>query len=84
MTYRNPWAKPHESQVFETDSTPILHAGAEIYKHSSYFDVVKAGTCITERGSIEEAKRCAEVVSDLLCPTYQDVRERMLAKYGRT
>lgn len=24
MTYRNPWAKPHEPQVFETKETPMM------------------------------------------------------------
>jgi hypothetical protein len=84
ITYRNPWARLTEPATYKTDKPAILHAGCEIYHVlPEQWDVVKAGTCIAQRAGLAGAKLCAEAVEDLLMPTYVDVQERMLAKWGR-
>jgi HD superfamily phosphohydrolase YqeK len=85
-TYRNPWHKDtlvDKGSTFSTDKAPILHAGCEIYERIPHcFDVVKAGCCITQRAGMDGAKQCAEIVADLLTPTPDDVRGRMIERYG--
>ncbi len=82
-TYRNPWAKPHEPQYYIRNVEPFDHAGCQIY-HAlpDQWDVVKAGVCISQRTDRSGAIQCAEVVQDMEAPTYQDVRDRMLERYG--
>ncbi|MFA5165383.1 MAG: hypothetical protein WC481_07460 [Candidatus Omnitrophota bacterium] len=77
MTYRNPWAKIGEPEDYTTSAPPIEWAGCEIYHVlPKQWDVVKAGTCIAQRAGLGGAKAAAEIVADLLMPTYEDVRER--------
>lgn len=83
-TYRNPWAKPHEPQEYTRHVDPIEYMGCQIFHVlTDQWDVVKAGVCISQRAGRSGAIQCAEVVRDMEAPTYQDVRERMLEKYGR-
>jgi hypothetical protein len=86
-TYRNPW---HHSghldspEFFSTDKPALLWEGCEIFHVlPEQWDVVKSGTCITQRAGLKGAKQAAEVVADLPMPSYLDVQERMLEKYGR-
>lgn len=82
-TYRNPWANPHEPQEYVRNVDPVEHAGCQIYHVSTnQWDVVKAGVCISQRAGKSGAIQCAEVVQDLLMPTYEDVHERMIARHG--
>lgn len=79
MTYRNPWALPYEPQFFETSVAPKLYAGCEIYHRGGGYDVVKAGTCISQRCTLVGAMGTADTVADLLAPTSDDVHDRMMA-----
>ncbi len=82
-TYRNPWAKPHEPQFFTRSVDPIEYKGCLIFHVLGLqWDVVKAGVCIAQRTWIEGAKQAAEDVSDLPFPNFEDVRKRMLERYG--
>lgn len=84
MTYINPWAKDYEPKEYTRNATPIDYNGCQIVKvHQFQYDVVKNGVCIGQRCGMEGAKMCADIVSDMLFPTFEDVRERMLVKYGQ-
>lgn len=81
--YRNPWAKPSEPQEYIRHVEPFNHAGCQIYHvHPDQWDVVKSGVCIMQRSGRSGSIQCAEVVQDIEAPTFEDVRERMLEKYG--
>ena len=81
--YRNPWATLHGSQTYHTDAAPIMHAGAELYHVApKQWDVVRNGECISQRGGKIGAMIAAEVVADMLMPTFEDVRTRMFERYG--
>lgn len=81
--YANPWAKPFEPQEYRRTVEPIDHAGAQIFRVcDKQYDVVKGGTCITQRAGLSGAKLAAESVADLMFPTFHDVRERMLERRG--
>jgi len=83
-TYRNPWSDQRNPQDYHTDAKPICHAGCEIYHVApQQWDVVKAGACISQRAGLDGAKLAADAVSDLLTPTFEDVRVRMMAMRGR-
>ncbi len=82
--YVNPWAGLGERGIYATDAPGIAHAGCLIYHvKPQQWDVVKAGVCIAQLAGLERAKKCAEAVEDLMFPTYEDVRERMLQRHGR-
>lgn len=82
-TFRNPWAKPTEPQDYVRNIEPVEYLGCEIFHvFPNQFDVVKSGVCISQRVGMEGAKQAAEVVSDLLFPNFDDVRKRMLERYG--
>lgn len=82
-TYRNPWAKPHEPQEYTRNVEPFDHAGCQIYHVlPDQWDVVKAGVCIAQRVTKSGAMYAAELVDDLLAPSFHDVRERALAETG--
>ena len=82
-TYKNPWCRPTEDPLFHTYAKPLEHAGCQIYHvYKDQWDVVKAGTCITQRCGFAGAKQAAEIVEDLLSPSYEDVRGRMFDQYG--
>lgn len=84
MNYTNPWAKEYEPKEYIRNTEPIEYGGCQIVKvHSTQYDLIKSGVCIAQRCSLEGVKTCADIVSDLLFPTFHDVRERMLEKYGR-
>lgn len=81
--YRNPWAKPHEPQDYTRNVDPIEHKGCQIFHVlTDQWDVVKAGVCIAQRAGKSGAMQCAEVVEDMLMPTHEDVKARMLEKHG--
>jgi hypothetical protein len=83
MTYTNPWAKEYEPKEYTRNIEPVEYNGCQIVKvHPTQYDLVKSGICIAQRWGLEGVKVCADVVADLLFPTFQDVRERMLEKYG--
>ena len=85
-TYRNPWAKPYEPQDYNrVCPPPIEYAGCQLYHvlHNQW-DTVKAGTCIAQRCGIEGAKHAADLVADLMFPSFQDVRERWYAEIEAT
>lgn len=81
-TYRNPWAKPHEPQDYTRNCPdPIEHAGCQIFHVlPEQWDVVKGGMCIAQRAGLEGAKHAAELVVDLMFPTYMDIWERRAAE----
>lgn len=82
-TYRNPWAKPHEPQEYTRHVAPTEHMGCQIFHVlTDQWDVVKNGECIAQRAGKRGAMECAEVVEDLDTPTYEDVRARMLERFG--
>ncbi len=82
-TYHNPWAGQNGPQDFKRDVEPIEHCDCQIFRvHQHQYDVVKAGVCISQRGGLQGAKLVAEAVSDLIFPTFHDVRARMLEKHG--
>lgn len=81
--YKNPWAKEYEQKEYTRSSTPIDYNGCQIVKiHSTQYDLVKAGVCIAQRCGLEGIKACADIVSDIMFPTFLDVRERMLESKG--
>jgi hypothetical protein len=81
--YLNPWAGPSEPKEYSRNVNPIEYNGCQIFRvHQTQFDVVKAGVCISQRGGLEGAKKCADAVSDLMFPSFHDVRSRMLETYG--
>lgn len=81
--YLNPWARVGEKPEYTRFIPPIEYQGCQIYRvHQAQFDVVKAGVCISQRGSLDGAKKCADVVIDLEKPSFVDVRNRMLERYG--
>jgi hypothetical protein len=83
MTYINPWAKEYEPKTYIRNVEPIQYNDCQIVKvHSTQYDVVKNGVCIAQRCGIEGVKKCADSVSDLMFPTFDDVRDRMLEKVG--
>lgn len=83
MTYRNPWAAQGQCDTIEARAEPVEHAGCQIFRAlPTQWDVVKGGVCIAQRAGKSGAMRCAEVVADLLFPSFEDVRERILAVEG--
>ena len=83
IKYINPWAKDHEPKEYTRTANVIEYSGCQIVKvHTTQYDLVKNGVCIAQRCGIEGVKNCADIVSDLMFPTYLDVRERMLEKIG--
>ncbi len=75
--YKNPWAKSHEPQEYVRNVEPYAHAGCQIFHvYPQQWDVVKGGVCIAQRTGRGGAEYVAELVSDLMFPTYQDVRDR--------
>ena len=84
MKYTNPWAQGTEPKEYNRSVEPIEYNGCQIIKvHQFQYDLIKSGVCIAQRCGLEGVKRCADIVSDLLFPTFEDVRERMLEKYGQ-
>lgn len=84
MKYTNPWAKDSEPKEYNRGGDPIEYNGCQIVKvHPFQYDLIKAGTCIAQRCGLEGVKRCADVVADLMFPTFEDVHARMLEKYGQ-
>lgn len=77
-TYRNPWASTSDPQDYTRNcKPPVEYAGCQLYHvFPNQWDTVKAGVCIAQRGGLEGAKHAADLVADLMFPTYQDVRER--------
>ncbi len=81
--YLTPWARAGENPEYTRLTPPIEYHGCQIYRvHQAQFDVVKAGVCISQRGSLAGAKKCADVVIDLEKPSFVDVRIRMLERNG--
>lgn len=81
--YGNPWAREYEPKHYTSNAKPVEHAGCQIFRvHPSQYDVVKSGMCIAQRVGLSGAKLCAEVVQGMDAPTFEDVRERMLARFG--
>lgn len=81
--YKNPWAKPHEPQEYVRNVQPFTHAGSLVFRViPDQWDVVKNGVCIAQRAGKRGAMACAEVVEDMKTPTYDDVRARMLERFG--
>jgi len=81
--YQNPLAGPSEPKEYTRNVNPIEYNGCQIFIVTLHqFDVVKAGVCISQRGGLEGAKKCADAVSDLMFPSFTDVRSRMLETYG--
>lgn len=84
MIYTNPWAKEYEPKEYTRPGEAIDYNGCQIVKvHPTQYDLVKSGVCIAQRCGLEGVKVCADIVSDLLFPTFHDVRGRMLEKHGR-
>lgn len=80
LTYKNPWAKPHEPQEYARNVEPFTHAGCLIFHVlSEQWDVVKNGVCIAQRVTKSGAMCAADSVSDLLFPSYHDVRDRLFS-----
>lgn len=81
-TYRNPWAKPHEPRDYTRNRPPpVEYAGSQIYHvFPDQWDTVKAGVCIAQRAGLAGAKCAADLVADLIFPTFHDVRERAMAE----
>jgi hypothetical protein len=83
MTYVNPWAKEYEPKTYNRNIEPLEYSGCQIFKvHSTQYDVVKSGLCIAQRSGLEGAKQCADIVKDLLFPSFDDVQLRMLEATG--
>lgn len=81
--YRNPWSRASEPADYVRTVEPIAYHGALIFRVlPGQFDVVKAGTCIAQRGGLAGAKQVAEAVEDIQAPTYEDARERMMERHG--
>lgn len=81
--YTNPWARNNEPKEYIRFDKPTEYNGCQIFHvHQNQFDVVKAGVCISQRGGLEGAKKCADVVADLMFPSFHDVRSQMLEKHG--
>lgn len=79
--YKNPWAGPTDPADYSTTAAPLDFAGCLLFHVlPKQWDVVKSGVCIAQRVTKEAAEHAASIVSDLLFPTYNDVRERMFAK----
>ena len=82
-TYRNPWAKPHELQVYTRNVDPVAYKCCLLFHVCGpQWDVVKVGVCIAQRTGELGAMICAEVVEDIDAPTFEDVRSRMLERHG--
>jgi hypothetical protein len=66
VKYRNPWHKPglpHYGPAFyETDATPVRHAGCDIYERvkGAVWDVVYQGACLTQCAGLGGARLAAE------------------------
>lgn len=81
--YRNPWARASDPPEYVRNVDPIEYHGALIFRVlPGQFDVVKAGTCIAQRGGLAGAKLVAEAVEDMEAPTYEDARDRMHERHG--
>lgn len=63
VTYKNPWYKPknptYGPEYYTTDAKPLEYKGFSIYERfiDICFDVVKDGTCISQRAGLNGAKR---------------------------
>lgn len=79
--YKNPWAGPTDPIDYSTLVDPVEFAGCQLFHVlPKQWDVVKSGACIAQRVTKEAAERAASLVSDLLFPSYDDVRDRMFSK----
>lgn len=62
-TYSNPWHRPGQPQQgpreYSTDAKPIEYQGHQIFERlpGKCWDVVKDGTCVTQRAGLAGAKR---------------------------
>ena len=62
-TYSNPWHRPGQPQQgpreYSTDAKPIEYRGYQIFERirGQCWDVVKDGTCVTQRAGLSGAKR---------------------------
>jgi hypothetical protein len=78
--YTNPWARSTEPTEYVRTVAPIEYSGCQLFHvFPKQWDTVKNGVCIAQRCAIEGAKYAADSVSDLLFPTYHDVRDRLFS-----
>ena len=83
ITYINPWARVNEPKEYKRCNVPIIeYANCTIVQISDdQWDVVKSGKCIAQRAGKSSAMQVADIVSDIMCPDYSIVQERMLCMY---
>ena len=65
-TYRNPWHEPRDSRYgpafYETDARGVPYRGYLIYERidGRVWDVVKDGTCVTQRAGPRGAREAID------------------------
>lgn len=75
--YRNPWAKPTDTAEYVRQVAPVEYNGFLLFHvYPQQWDTVKNGVCIAQRITRSGAEHAADLVTDLLFPTFEDVRAR--------